>query len=305
MATMSEMSVDCKARHDSRASSTLAMAAAVGVHVLLFLVIRFEMQPQMQKGVAVPPARDVALEVRFVERASRHEAVQQEPVQSRSAPVAQVGPAIRPNTAPRAKPKAATVPETSSIPASNAAVVRHSGAADVTTETTDMAVMRNTEGSPATPDFAAPQPTDSTGIMSHRSIVGYTKSRFDDAWVPRDESVVSEGLRRAEDAATLKKTVDFGHGVRMHCAVGPLGGGCGFGDAPSKAAAKDGDVRLSMAPAHSLANDLPDTPTPPSEAACVAAYRVDARVPQGCPTDTPLKAMDAENAERVRRTGQP
>lgn len=305
MATMSEMSVDCKARHDSRASSTLAIAAAMGVHVLLVLVIRFEMQPQVQKGIAVPTARDVALEVRFVDRASRHEAGRSGFMQSHPTPVAHVSSATRPPDAPRAKPKAATAPVTSSVPASEAAVVRHSGATDVTTESTDMPVMHKAEGESPTPDFIPPQPTDSAGIMSHRSIVGYTKSRFEDAWVPRDESVVSEGLRRAQDAATLKKTVDFGHGVRMHCAVGPLGGGCGFGDAPSKAAAKDGDVRLSMAPAHSLANDLPDAPTPPSEAACVAAYRVDARVPQGCPTDTPLKAMDAENAERVRRTGQP
>jgi hypothetical protein len=153
------------------------------------------------------------------------------------------------------------------------------------------------------PDYVPVKPADSAGIMSHREIVGYTKSRFDDAWAPRDETVVSQGLRRAQEAATIRKTVDFGHGVRMHCAVGPLGGGCGFGDAPSKAAAKDGDTRLSMAPARSLANDMPDASAPRSEATCVAAYRADARVAQGCPSDTPLKAMDVENAERIRRAG--
>ncbi|APG05066.1 hypothetical protein BJI69_14955 [Luteibacter rhizovicinus DSM 16549] len=299
------MYVDCKARHDLRASSTLAMVAAVGVHVLVFLVIRIEMQPQVQTGMAAPSARDVALEVRFVGRASRPRAVASEDVQGRSAKASQVTSTTRPLPAPHAKPKAAAVPETSSVPAADAAVLRQSGAADVTTEATDMPAMHKTDGAPAIPNYAAPRPTDSAGIMSHKDIVGYTRSRFEDAWVPRDENVVSQGLRRAQDAATLKKTVDFGHGVRMHCAIGPLGGGCGFGDAPSKAAAKDGDTRLSMAPSHTLANDLPDAQALPSEAACVAAYRVDARVPQGCPTDTPLKAMDAENAERVRRTVQP
>jgi hypothetical protein len=263
------------------------------------------MQPQVQKGIAAPPARDVALEVRFVEQVSRPEAVPSEDVQGRSAKATQVISTTRPLPTPRAKPKAAAVPEISSIPTADAAVLRQSGATDVTTEARDMPATHKTDGAPAIPNYAAPQPTDRAGIMSHKDIVGYTRSRFDDAWVPRDENVVSQGLRRAQDAATLKKTLDFGHGVRMHCAIGPLGGGCGFGDAPSKAAAKDGDVRLSMAPAHSLANDLPDAPPPPSEAACIAAYRVDARLPQGCSTDTPLKAMDAENAERVRRTGQP
>jgi len=300
--------VDCKARHDVRASSTLAMVAAVVVHVLLFLVIRFEMQPQVQKGMAVPPVRDLALEVRFIERASRPETVPSEPMQSHLATATQVTSATHPPAPPsppvppRAKPKAAAVPESASA---KDAVPSRTGATDVPTDATGVSAMHTTDRAPATADYKPPQPTDSAGIMSHRSIVGYTKSRFEDAWVPRDESVVSEALRRAQDAATLKKTVDFGHGVRMHCAVGPLGGGCGFGDAPSKAAAKDGDTRLSMAPSRSLANDMPDAPAPPSDAACVVAYRVDARVPQGCPTDTPLKAMDAENAERVRRTGQP
>jgi hypothetical protein len=174
-------------------------------------------------------------------------------------------------------------------------------------EATDLPASHTSDAAAATavvPDYTPPQPTDSAGIMSHRDAVGYTRSRFEDAWAPRDENVVSQALRRAQDAATIKKTVDFGHGVRMHCAAGPLGGGCSFGDAPSKAAAKDGDTRLSMAPAHALASDMPDASAPPGEAACVAAYRVDARVLQGCPSDTPLKAMDAENAERVRRMGQ-
>jgi hypothetical protein len=106
-------------------------------------------------------------------------------------------------------------------------------------------------------------------------------------------------IGKAQDRTPIRSSLAIAAAM-----AGPLGGGCSFGDAPSKAAAKDGDTRLSMAPAHSLANDMPDASAPPSEAACVAAYRVDARVPQGCPSDTPLKAMDAENAERTRRTGQ-
>jgi hypothetical protein len=48
MATMSEIPVDCKA------VQSLAIAAAMGVHILLFLAIRYEMRPQMQKDIAIP-----------------------------------------------------------------------------------------------------------------------------------------------------------------------------------------------------------------------------------------------------------
>jgi hypothetical protein len=286
MATMSEISTDCKA------ARRLAMAAAVVVHGLLLLAIRHEMQPRPQQRFAVPTAREVALEVRFIDPVSRSRVVPSEPGQSRSFP-------SRRSPAPSRKKLTATdASEAAPVSTPEAVTLTHSEAPEVRTTrpTIDATV--------ATPNYVAPKPTDSAGIMQHRDIVGYTTSRFDDAWVPRDENVVSQGLRRAQDAATLRKTVDFGHGVRMHCAVGPLGGGCGLGDAPSKAAAKDGDTRLSMAPAHALAADMPDAPAPRSDAECVSAYRADARVPPGCPSDTPLKAMDAENAERLRRTGQ-
>lgn len=282
-----------ESQEKSPTSSTLAIAAAMVVHVLLFMAIRYEMQPQVQKGVAAPPVRDVALEIRFVEPAARPVTVTSEPAQSRSSAATRSLP-------PRKMVTATPAPETAGMPTLGLAT--HTGA-----EATDLPALHTADAAAATgavPDYTPPQPTDSAGIMSHRAIVGYAKSRFEDAWAPRDENLVSQGLRRAQDAATIRKTVDFGHGVRMRCAIGPLGGGCGFGDAPSKAATKDGDARLSMAPARALTNDMSDASARPGEAACVAAYRVDARVLQGCSSDTPLRAMDAENAERARRIGQ-
>lgn len=291
---MSEISADCK-----------AIAVAVAVHVLLFLVLRYEMQPQVQRGFAVAPPRDAPLEIRFVSRA---------PPAVRVATVPErIGSSLSPRASPSAQKKSKDVPVSAQVSAPATATPTASNraatplSAPVASSPPDLGDSLTTPQPGPTavaPDYAPPKPTDSAGIMSHRDIVGYSRSRFEDAWVPRDENVVSEGLRRAQDAATIRKTVDLGHGVRLHCAVGPLGGGCGLGDAPSKAAAKDGDTRLSMAPANLLAKDMPDAATPPSEATCVAAYRLDGRVPQGCPSDTPLKAMDAENAERQRRTGQ-
>jgi hypothetical protein len=296
MATMSEIPVDCKVEQ------CLAIAAAMVVHVLLFLAIRFEMRPQEQIGIAVPPAREVPLEVRFIELASRSRVIPSLPARTTPVPVSRTPAKAREESVAGSAPKSAAAAETPAAPETSAAPDPVSLARG-RLEATDLPATQTARVTAATPDYTPPQPTDSASIMSHRDAVGYTKSRFEDAWAPRDETIVGRGLRRAQEAATLKKTVDFGHGVRMHCAVGPLGGGCGFGDPPSKAAAKDGDTRLSMAPARSLANDMPDASAPPNEAACIAAYRANARVPQGCPSDTPLKAMDAENAERVRRAG--
>jgi hypothetical protein len=308
MATMSEIPVDCKVER------CLAITAAMVVHVLLFLAIRFEMRPQEQIGIAVPPAREIPLEVRFVELASRSRVIPSLPARTTPVRVSRTPAKTREESVAGSAPKSAAAAETPAAPQTRAAPATPAApdtpaAPEPTSVTrgrlqaTDLPATQTAHATADTPDYTPPQPADNTGIMSHRDVVGYTKSRFEDAWAPRDETVVGRGLRRAQEAATLKKTVDFGHGVRMHCAVGPLGGGCGFGDPPSKAAAKDGDTRLSMAPARSLANDMPDAQAPPNEAACVAVYRADARVPQGCPSDTPLKAMDAENAERARRAG--
>ncbi|UPG90209.1 hypothetical protein L2Y96_00110 [Luteibacter aegosomaticola] len=131
--------------------------------------------------------------------------------------------------------------------------------------------------------------------MDHPSTVTYKRTRFEDAWAPRDESAVAGGLRHLRDATTAKGTVDLGHGVRIHCAIGLLAGGCGFGDPPSKAAAKDGDARLSLPPSSPLARSANEPPGP-NETDCIRAYRKDERVLPGCATDTPLKAMDEENA---------
>jgi hypothetical protein len=154
-------------------------------------------------------------------------------------------------------------------------------------------------------DFVARKPADDSGIMSHKTTVTYTQTRFEKDWAPRDETALGKGLRRAVETTTVKKTIDLGHGVRVKCAtvffVLPVG--CG-GEDPSKAAAKDGDVRLNMAPANLPVKDLPGQPAPPTEAECISAFRADKPLPQGCASDIPLKAMDQENAERERRAGK-
>jgi hypothetical protein len=49
-----------------------------------------------------------------------------------------------------------------------------------------------------------------------------------------------------------------------------------------------------MAPAALVKNALP--PPPPSVATCIADYKAGKPLPNGCPVDTPARAVDAQKA---------
>ncbi|MGN6479799.1 hypothetical protein, partial [Luteibacter sp.] len=152
-------------------------------------------------------------------------------------------------------------------------------------------------------DFVSRKPTDDAGVMTHKGPVTYKETRFAKDWTPENENVLNGGIRKAMEATTLKKQVNVG-GTRINCAtvffVLPVG--C-RGEDPPKPPPKSADGRLSMAPAHALA-DGPDVVKPPTEAECIAAFRADKPLPQGCPTDVPQKAIDLDKAEQERRTGK-
>lgn len=283
-------------RPRDRVRFTLALAAALVFHVVLVFFVGYEMQPRRLVGFAAPDDTPDVLEVRFIERPSPAPAAANVP----PPPVVSPPPKVRspeatrpePPRPPPAEPEPASTPE---APPAHPAIFGADGS--IATP------IRGTDRSTPQADFVARKPTDDAHIMSRKNPVTYKETRFEKDWAPRDENALSGGMRRALEKSTLKKTFDLGHGVRVNCAtvlfVLPVG--CG-GEDPSKAAAKDGDARLNMAPAKPLAAG-PDQPAAPSEAQCIAAYRRDERVMEGCPSDTPLKAMDQENAERSRRAG--
>jgi hypothetical protein len=283
-----------------RVLRVLAMAAAIILHILLVLVVRYEMEPRLPTGYA-PVERDDVLEVRFIEPARPAPP----PAEVPPPPVAEPPPKVRSPEATRPEPPRPAQPE-EQPPATVPADAPAAPPPRPTLFGTDGSIVMPTQrqGTNTQADFVARKPTDDRGIMSHKTTVTYSETRFEKDWAPRDENVLNKGLRRAIESTTLKKTVDLGHGVRVKCAtvffVLPVG--CG-GEDPSKAAEKDGDVRLNMAPANPAVKDLPDQPAPPGEAECIAAFRADKPLPQGCASDIPLKAMDQENAERQRRTG--
>lgn len=153
------------------------------------------------------------------------------------------------------------------------------------------------------PSYVQRLPQGDPRIMQHRSPIDYQATRFDQDWGKRN--AVDSALQKLVDKTTLKKTIRLPRGIRIHCAISlaMLAGGCG-GDPPAAPSAKDGDERLSMAPARSLDGHA-HAPTPPSEQACIAMYRAGKPLEWGCPVDTPNRAVDAELRERAASAARP
>lgn len=285
-----------------RVLRVLAMVAAIILHVFIVMLVRYEMQPRLISGFAPPLDRDDVLEVRFIEPARPAPPVVVVPPPPR---VAEPPPKVRSPEATRPEPPRPKEPPKEATPVETPAPAAPEQAQRPALFGSDGAIVMPKQGPGGTQaDFVPRKPADDSGIMSHKTTVTYTQTRFEKDWAPRDENVLNKGLRRAMETTTVKKTFDLGHGTRIKCAtvffVLPVG--CG-GEDPSKASKKDGDERLNMAPANPLVKDLPDQPAPPTEAQCIAAFRADKPLPQGCATDIPIKAMDQENAERARRYG--
>lgn len=285
-----------------RVRFTLALVAALVLHIVLVFLVRYEMQPRVQVSFATPNDRPDVLEVRFIEPTRPAPPVADVPPPP---PVAEPPPKVRSPEATRPEPPRPKEKKKDDQPEEAPAPTPAAPPSAPALFGTDGSIAMPKTGAGSQPDFVPRKPTDNTGIMSHKTTVTYTQTRFEKDWAPADETALTEGVRKVVEKTTLKKTVDVGGGTRINCAtvlfVLPVG--C-RGEDPSKASKKDGDVRLNMAPANPLVKDLPDQAPPPTEAACIAAFRADKPLPQGCASDTPLKAMDQENAERERRAGK-
>ena len=148
-------------------------------------------------------------------------------------------------------------------------------------------------------DYVRQMPQGDAKIMQHSTTVPYQATRFEKDWHKRGGSSVDDALQKGVDKSTVSHTFHVAPGVRIHCSISllALGGGCG-GDPPPPPPSNDGDMRMNMAPASQLA---PGSPPPKtiSVAECIAIYRAEKPLPQGCPVDTPTRAVDAEMQERA------
>lgn len=268
---------------------------ALAVHLILIAVTWREMQPR--PGEPVPPRRSGdALQVRFIPRGVPRTA----PPPVEAAPPPPPAPSVPP---PLREPPAKNA-MTVSLPASGAAPAPASSTAKVAPRLFDAdgrPLLPASQPAPAsTARYVERGVADDTQVMRHDSPVKYQATRFDEAWDKSNS--LDSALKRAVDKTTVKRTITLAPGLRLHCGVAfaALSGGCGLGDPPSPPSAKDGDERLSMAPARSLAPP-PDPPKPPGEDECIKIYRDGKPLPHGCPVDTPVRAVDAELRERAAK----
>lgn len=152
--------------------------------------------------------------------------------------------------------------------------------------------------SSATPGYVSHALQGDRRIMQHADPIKYKATSLDKYFPPPDETLGGAALRHAVDAVVKDTDVDLPGGIHLKCktVIGVPIPNCI--NPPSPPSAKDGDERLSMAPSKPLAPD-PHAAKPPSVEACIAIYREGKPLPWGCPTDTPNRAVDAEQRDRA------
>lgn len=257
----------------------LALIAMVLLHGLFGVSVWWEMRPPANRSA--PRARpDRPLEVRFIPR--------------EATPVAPAPPELTP---PPRRPAPTRPPPHREPPAKDAMTVQlpasPAAKAPVLFDRDGQPLLPANAASSATvqPGYIQRMPQGDSDVMRHANPAPYQPTRFAEDW-GKGGGAVTRALTKAVKKTTVKTTIRLPRGVRIHCAVTllVLAGGCG-GDPPSPPSKKDGDERLSMAPPP-LAIEL----TPPAHdvADCIARYRAGEPLPQGCPVDTPNRAVDDE-----------
>jgi hypothetical protein len=151
------------------------------------------------------------------------------------------------------------------------------------------------------PDYIPRLPQGDAEVMRHDDPIQYRSTRFEQYFPPSHETLLGQTVRGVLRSTHTgdSKSVDLPGGVHLKCKtlLGIPTPMCQ--DPPAAPPKKDGDERLSMAPAQPLAKSL-HGPPPPSEAQCIALYRDGKPLPWGCPVDTPSRAVDAECVARYR-----
>ncbi|QDE40749.1 hypothetical protein FIV34_16815 [Luteibacter pinisoli] len=285
-----------------RVLTTLAIVGTLVLHLLIIMLVSYEMQPRPYLGYAPVDDKAEIMEVRFIEPTPPPPPQANVPPPP---PVSEPPPKVRSPEATRPEPPRPKkeLPK-DEPPAENEAPAPPAPALQLYGKDGSINAGKPAPSTGATTqaDFVSHKPTDDAGVMVHKGPVTYKETRFEKDWAPRDENIANAGMRKVLENTMLKKEVNIG-GQRINCAtvlfILPVG--C-RGQDPSKPPPKSADGRLNMAPSHPLA-DGPDVVKPPSEAECIAAFRADKPLPQGCASDVPLKAIELEKAEQERRTG--
>ncbi|CAM5530506.1 hypothetical protein [Rhodanobacter lindaniclasticus] len=261
-----------------QATHRWTLAAVLLLHALFALVAWYGTRPPAPRGEAAPPEQ--FLQVRLID----------------DTPVTRAPPPLTLPPAPPAAPRPPPVRARPEPPAKGAMVVQAPPPRLYDEHGQPLLPPAPASSTPA-PGYVQHLPQGDARIMRHDSPIKYQPTRFADDW-DKGGSSVDGALQKLVDKTTVKKTIRLPGGIRIHCAVSlaMLAGGCG-GDPPPPPSAKDGDMRLNMAPA-STPDGRAHGFTPPSVESCIAMYRAGKPLAYGCPVDTPNRAVDAELRER-------
>ena len=268
----------------------LALAVALLLHALFMLAIWHEMRPPVT-AAASPQRQDDVLQVRFI--ASAPQAAKPPPPLPALPPPAAPPRVILRRPVPPAK-DAMTLQLPAPAPAAVPQLYDRDG----------LPRLPAAAASTALPGYVQRLPAGDTRIMQHTSPVPYKATRFEQYFPPPGETLGGAVLRHVVEAVVKSTDVDLPRGVHLKCTTllgVPIPNCINPPAPPSK---KDGDERLSMAPAKPLAVD-PHAPPPPSVAACIAMYRANQPLAWGCPVDTPDRSVDAQLRRHPAATGQP
>jgi hypothetical protein len=265
----------------------VALTIALVLHAIFVAILWYEMKPHAREFAAVY-APERAIEVRFVSRSSH--------VPVAPPPVTPPPPPLRPSNEPPSKNAIAVrLPEQPAPPPATSAPTPPTPPVLFDRSGRIILPANAASAPPApTPDYVQRGPQGDTQIMHDKDTVKYKPTQLDQYW-RKNSNAVDDALQKLVDKTTVTKTINLPKGIRIHCGVSiaALSGGCN-GDPPPPPPTTDGDERLNMAPAALVKNAPP--PPPPSVATCIAYYRAGKPLPNGCPVDTPARAVDAQKA---------
>ena len=148
------------------------------------------------------------------------------------------------------------------------------------------------------PGYVQRLPQGDARVMQHPDPIKYKATRFEQYFSPPGETAGGAAVRHVVDAVLKSKDVDLPGGVHLKCmtVLGIPIPNCI--NPPAPPSAKDGDERLSMAPATPL-DGAAHAPEKPAVEACIAMYRAGKPLAWGCPVDTPNRAVDVELRDRA------
>ncbi|OOG60423.1 hypothetical protein B0E48_05290 [Rhodanobacter sp. C03] len=257
------------------------------LHALFVLALWYEMQLKPPHLAAVRIDSNQMLVVRLIDQPAKPRAAQppEPPTLPKLVPPPQVLPRVRPVTHEKSPRDAMVVQDHEPAPAPAASVTTPAAVNLRLTPTTETYATTSAAAKPA-------KPADDRQIMQHDSNrMQYKATRFEKYFPPPNETAGGAVGRHIGDAlkAIAKSMCDptkKSTASNLLCEVPPL--------PPSP---KDRDERLNLPPPP-LADD-PNPSTPPPLSSCIAEYKADKPLSDGCPINTPDLAFKAEMRECI------